>query len=134
MSDEKKHPAEFQPFWAALKQGRIAFPRCRDCGKFHWYPMKRCPHCRSSAIEWQAVSGEGTLYSFTVVRYPFSPEFRDKLPYVVALVEFADAPGVRLITNLIDTPLEDIRIGMTVQPIFPQGDEATPQVPFRAAA
>jgi uncharacterized OB-fold protein len=36
----------------------------------------------------------------------------------VAYVEFDEAPGVRLITNLIDCRLEDTYIGMPVEVIF----------------
>jgi uncharacterized OB-fold protein len=132
-ADDGRPQREFLPFWEGLRAGRISFPKCESCGRFHWYPMKRCPHCKSDRIAWAAVKGDGTLYTFTIVRFPFSPEFRDKLPYVVALVEFPDAPGVRLITELVDVPHEAIRIGMQVKPIPPRADNAYPTVTFTAA-
>lgn len=130
---EKRPQREFLPFWEGLRAGRISFPKCEDCGRLHWYPMKRCPHCKSSRIAWTAVQGEGTLHTFTIVRFPFSPELRDQLPYVVALVEFPDAPGVRLITQLVDVPHEAIRIGMKLKPILTQTNEAQPKALFTAA-
>ena len=124
---------EFLPFWENLRAGRISFPRCEDCGRFHFYPMKLCPHCKSGRIAWRAVQGEGTLYSYTIVRYPFSEEFREQLPYVVALVEFADAPGVRLVTQLVDVPHAKIRIGMRLKPVLTGTNEARPRALFTAA-
>ena len=120
---------EHAGFAEGLKAGRLSFPCCRDCGKFHWYPMPLCPHCRSAAIEWRAVGGRGRVYSFTVVRHAFEEKWRHALPYVVALVEFADAPGVRLITNLIDIDPADVRIGLAVDPVFGGEDK----IVFRSA-
>jgi uncharacterized protein len=109
---------EFSGFFENARQHRLAFPCCRSCGKFHWYPMPRCPHCRGSDVEWRKVSGRGTLFSFTRVMHAFDKSRADALPYVVALVEFADAPGVRLITNIIDSPHDELRIGQSVAPVF----------------
>jgi uncharacterized OB-fold protein len=122
---------EFAPYWTSLRSGRLAFPWCNDCGRHHWYPMQRCPHCGSAAIEWSQVSGEGTLYSWTVVRHAFSPDYRDKVPYTVALVEFPDAPGVRLVTQLLHDAVE-LRCEMPVTPVFESVASDRPLVFFRA--
>lgn len=113
--------AEFRPFFAGLARGQLAFPRCADCGRFHWYPMQLCPFCRGASIAWEAVSGVGRVFSWTVVRHDFDPAFR--APYIVALLEFADAPGVRLITNLVEIEVEDLAIGMAVAAVFPTAGE-----------
>ena len=52
------------------------------------------------------------------------------LPYVVALVEFADAPGVRLVTNIVDSQQEGLRIGQPVEPVF-RLEDGRPIVEFR---
>jgi uncharacterized OB-fold protein len=118
---------EHAGFRSGLENGQLCFPRCSDCGRFHWYPMTLCPHCRSSRIEWQAVAGRGHVYSFTVVRHAFDEEWRSALPYVVALIEFEDAPGVRLISNLVGIAPEAVRIGLSVVAQF----EAKKRVVFR---
>jgi uncharacterized OB-fold protein len=82
--------------------------------------MKACPHCRSRAISWQRIDGTGSLYSWTIVRHAFDPAYRDRLPYIVALVEFPDAVGVRLIANL-DADPNALAIGMAVKPRFADG-------------
>jgi len=108
----------YRPFWEETKEGRLAFPRCADCGKFHWYPMRLCPGCRSERIEWAPVAGRGRIFTWTVVRYPFLQEFQSRLPYIVALVEFPDAPGVRLVTNIIEASPEETTIDALVEVVF----------------
>jgi len=126
-----QHPPEFDGFFSALDRQALAFPRCTDCDRFHWYPMKRCPHCGSEAVGWHEVEGTGEVFSWTAVRHAFDPAYADRLPYIVALVEFADAPGVRLVTNIAADPGQ-LRIGMKVRPAFGQG--TTPgTIAFRLA-
>src|SRR5262245_35173924 len=108
---------EFAGFFENARAGHLAFSWCRACEKFHWYPMPRCPHCRTNAIEWRRVSGMAEVFSFTQVMHPFDATRADTLPYVVALVTFADAPGVRLITNIIDGGGDTLRIGQPVVPV-----------------
>lgn len=123
----------FEGFFDAAKTGRLTFPRCQSCGERHWYPMKRCPHCRSNDVEWAEVQGRGELYSWTVVRYPFDEKLANALPYIVALVEFADAPGIRFVTNLVDYDEDRLKIGMALDPVFPAPDAVDPVVCFRPA-
>lgn len=125
-------PPEFDGFRANASLGRLAFPCCRVCDRFHWYPMPRCPHCRSSEIAWKAVDGRGQVFSYTAVRHAFDKSRRDRLPYIVALITFADAPGVRLITNIVGADAGEIAIGDAVDPVF-QEDASAPPVVFRLA-
>jgi uncharacterized OB-fold protein len=127
-------PPEFLPHFDGLARGRIELPHCTDCKRFHWYPMPHCPHCQSRAIEWKAVAGDARLYSWTVVRHAFHPSLRDELPYVVALVTFDDAPGIRLVTNLAqELALDDIHCGMALHPVFDNPTDALPKVKFCSA-
>ena len=114
------HPlnAEFAGFFGNARRSVLSFPRCGACTRFHWYPMPLCPHCQSADVRWQPVSGRGELFSFTSVQHAFDPGRKDRLPYTVGLVAFADAPGVQFITNIIDMPAEDLQIGMPVEPVF----------------
>jgi uncharacterized protein len=130
MTDNELLP-EFVGFFANARQGRLCFPHCRACSRFHWYPMPRCPHCQSADWRWQQVSGAGEIYSFTKVRHAFDRSRRDQLPYAVALVTFANAPGVRLITNIVGADASDLRIGEPVEPVFPAPDDAINRVLFR---
>lgn len=132
MSDSRDLP-EHAGFAVHLRQGRLSFPFCTTCDRFHWYPKPLCPHCRSAAIEWRAIAGPGEIFSYTVVRHAFDETWKSELPYVVALVTFADAPGVRLVTNVVDVVPDLVGIGAAVEPIFPDADDAETRVQFRLA-
>ena len=61
-------------------------------------------------------SGRATVAAFTINRQPWVPGFEP--PYVVAMVELADEPDVRLITNIVDVAPEGVRIGLEVEVFF----------------
>jgi uncharacterized OB-fold protein len=109
---------EYQPFWEGTRKGILQFPCCSSCNKFHWYPMVRCPYCRSQEIKWVQSKGKGKIFSWSIVRYPFFPPVKESLPFNVALVELDDVPGVRLVTNIIDCEPDKLRIGLPVEVIF----------------
>ena len=119
---DKAAPAmapEFLPFFVALDARVLRFPRCDHCGRFHWYPMKQCPHCGGKAITWTDIAGRGRVFTWTEVRHAFDPGFCLPPPYIVALVEFSDAPGVRLVANLELATADQVRIGLEVEATFP---------------
>lgn len=120
---------EFVGFFDNARRGVLSFPRCGACARFHWYPMPRCPHCRSADVRWQAVSGRGELFSFTSVKHAFDPKRADSLPYTVGLVTFVDAPSVQFVTNIADVPAEALTIGMPVEAVFDQVEDG--RVMFR---
>jgi len=110
------HPdADSARFWAATLAGRLELPRCRSCGQLVWYPRRRCPGCHGDDLDWEVLSGLGTVYASTVVhRAPES--FAGPVPYVVALVDLDE--GARLMTNIVDCPPETVAIGMRVGVTF----------------
>ena len=105
-------------FWQYARKEELRFPHCRKCGKFHWYPQILCPHCQSDDIEWAKVGGQGKVFTWTTVRHPFLEEFKQRVPFILALVEFDDAPEVRFTTDIIECDPDDISIGMPVEPVF----------------
>ncbi len=111
------------PFWAAAREGRLAIPRCEDCGRYHFYPRVLCPHCHSDRVAFHDVSGEGCIYSFTVHHRAAGPAFESDLPYVVALVDLDE--GVRMLTNIVPGPIERVKIGARVRVRF---DHATDEI------
>ena len=112
------------PYWAAAHENRLVMPRCRDCGRFHFYPRTLCPYCSSAQLEWADCSGEGVVYSFTVIHRAPSPAFAAAVPYVVAAVKVAEGP--HLMTNITGCPADAVRIGMPVRVAFQKvSDEIT---------
>jgi len=126
------HHPDFAPHHADLAAGRLSFPFCQDCRRFHWYPMPRCPHCQSRELEWRAVPSQGALYSWTEIHHAFDARYSGPLPYIVALIEFADAPGVRLVSNLVATRTSALAVGMAVEADFTGVVEGDGQLVFRS--
>ena len=65
-------------------------------------------------MQWKISKGQGTIYSFSVVRLSYHPFFRSKVPYAVAYVDLDEGP--RFLTNVtgVDDPLTDVHIGQRV--------------------
>lgn len=118
-------------FWEGTRQGEIRFPKCNNCNQFHWYPAVLCPFCHSSDIEWQALTSQPRLYTWTFVQWnlaqtSYKDLFETQGPYIAALVEFDEAPGLYLPTNLFDCQPEEVHIGMPLEVIFQKvNDEIT---------
>jgi uncharacterized OB-fold protein len=74
-----------------------------------------CPSCSSRAVAPEAVTGRGTVLTFTVNHQPWGIL---EPPYVIAIVELAEQPGLRLTTNLVGIAPDEVRSGMLVQVRF----------------
>jgi uncharacterized OB-fold protein len=108
--------AETKPFWDAAAEGKLLYQHCTACGHDYHYPRARCPRCWSDRVEWREASGKGTIYTYTIVRENPVPPFRDRVPYPVAIVELAEGP--RMMSAIVDTPLDTLHIGMPVEVVF----------------
>jgi len=67
------------------------------------------------------VSGNGTVFTFTVNLQPFHPEVPP--PYVVAIVELDDQSDVRLPTNIVNCDPETLQCGTAVRVLFERYDQ-----------
>lgn len=105
-----------QAFWEAAREGRLVIQQCRDCGKFVFYPSVICEECLSDRLEWQEVSGRGTVESYSTVYRPFTKEFAEDVPYTVALVRLEE--GLMMLTWLTGVEPDAAEIGMQVEVTF----------------
>ena len=114
---------EMRPWWEALQRHELYLQKCRDCGDLRFHPRALCPSCLSSRTEWVAARGTGKIYTFTVTNQNQAAGFRETLPYVMAWVELDE--GVKLLSNIVDCPPQEVKIGMPVEALF---EDATPEV------
>jgi uncharacterized OB-fold protein len=112
-----------RPFWEAARQRRLALQRCRGCGAHRFPARDLCSRCLSRDVEWVTVSGRGSIFSWAVMHQVYHPGFADQVPYAVVVVELAE--GVRLVSNLLDCSVDEIRAGLPVEVVF---DDVTPDV------
>jgi uncharacterized OB-fold protein len=89
-------------FQRALAEGRLEIPRCDACGRVHFHPRVVCPYCGSTRLSWSPADGTGVIYSATVNR----AREGDRSVVLVDLVE-----GVRMMSTVVDTPPDAVRIG-----------------------
>jgi uncharacterized protein len=114
---------ESKPFWDAAAEGRFLIKRCQACGEVHWYPRTICPLCHSDRTVWEESPGEGTIYTFSVMRR--SPTG----PYAIGYVTLDEGPA--MMTNFVDIGPDALEIGMRVKVKF-QPTEGGPPVPVFA--
>src|SRR6266403_1815500 len=107
---------ETEHFWRACHGGRLEITRCHACGWYIHPPRPVCPRCQSRELGWEAVSGRGTLASFTVNHQRWIPDM--DVPYVIGLVELVEQAGLRLTTNIVGCPQDTVRVGMPVRVSF----------------
>lgn len=125
------YPEEL-PFWEAARERKLKLQRCSSCGKA-WYPIgPACPYCFSTKFEWQLMSGRGTLHNYVIYHKAWTPWFEKRVPYAVVQVQLEEGP--RLTANLLDCPIEKIRIGMPVAAAFEDITGEITLVQFRPAA
>jgi uncharacterized OB-fold protein len=113
-----------KPFWDATKRRELVLQKCPGCGYVRHPAASLCPECLAENNEWAPMSGRGEVWSFGIYHQVYNPAFRDDVPYNVALVRLDEGPI--LISNIVNTPKEDIHIGMKVKVAFDEvTDEAT---------
>jgi len=86
-------------FWQGGADGQLRLLRCQSCGTY-LHPL----------------SGRGAVYAYTINHYPWVPDMEP--PYVVAEVELVEQEGLRLMTNIVECPLDRVRTGMEVEVVF----------------
>ncbi|MBS1868432.1 MAG: OB-fold domain-containing protein [Actinobacteria bacterium] len=115
---------EDRPYWESLKRHAMEIQRCSECGEYTFLPKPLCPNCLADALVWTRVSGRGTVWGTTTQSHPPLPSFSaEDMPFNISLVELAE--GVRVCTNVIGCPVEDVRIGMEVEVVY---DDVTDDV------
>lgn len=107
-------------FWTGGADGALRFLRCGACRYWIHPPAPLCPVCLGRDVAPEAVGGRARVATYTVNHQRWIPGFEP--PYVVAIVELEEQPGLRLTTNLVGCDPESVRIGMPVRVVFEERD------------
>jgi uncharacterized protein len=107
---------ETQAFWDAAQERRLVMPKCSNCGAYRFPPSVACHVCESEDVAWVDVSGRGKVFSFVVYRRAYRSAFKDRLPYVLAIIELEEGP--RIPSNVVGVPVDDIVCEMPVTVVF----------------
>ncbi len=112
-------------YWDFVAKRELRFQQCSGCSAFRFPPLTGCRECGATEVEWVAVAGRGRVFSYTIVHHPAIPDVQEEVPYPVVVVEFDDAPGVRLISNVLDVEFDEVEVGMELDLVW---DEPSPGV------
>ena len=88
--------------------------------KYQFWPRANSVRTGRRNLQWKPTSGKGELYSFTITHVA-TPGFEDKTPYAVGLIELDE--GVRIIGNLLNVAIEDVKIGMRMKVAWEKIDD-----------
>ncbi len=120
-----------EPFWSATRKHELWVQRCKRCERSQFPPEISCTHCGAepSAVEWVRASGRARLYSWTIAHPPLLPYFAERAPWPVVAVDLEE--GVRMVSRLVDVPVEEYAIDMKLQVDFDDVDKEISLVVFR---
>ncbi len=107
---------ENQHFWHGGAEGELRLLRCQPCRTWIHPPSPICPSCLSRELAVEAVSGRARVLTYTINHQPWFPGFDP--PYVIAIVELVEQPGLRLTTNIVGCPVESVRVDLPVRVCF----------------
>lgn len=91
---------------------RLEAGKCASCGKIY-YPPRRVCVCGGREFAQIPLPWEGKLVTYTIIRVGPS-DFTDEVPYALGIVEL-DGGSSRLMAQIVDVPLEEIKTGMPVR-------------------
>ena len=103
-------------YWQGGRDGELRLQRCRDCGYYVHPPGVICPQCWSKDLAIEAVSGRAEVLTFSVNHQQWMPGL--DVPFVLAIVRLVEQDDLRITTNVVNCPPEEVRIGMPVQVLF----------------
>ena len=114
---------------------RLIGSACRTCGTVTFPAQASCPRCTGVDVESRPLARRGTLWSWTVQRFPPKEPYRGDVdafrPYAVGYVELPD--GVLVESRLIVDDHGSLRIGqemeLVAEPVF-QDDEGRELVTY----
>lgn len=106
-------------FWTGGRDGRLLITRCERCHLWVSPPAGDCPEC-GGRLRPQPVSGLGTVFTYTVNHQPFNPAVA--VPYVIAIVELDEQPGLRIAANIVGSQPDSVHVGLPVAVRFERQD------------
>jgi uncharacterized OB-fold protein len=104
-----------EQFWQAAANEKFLLQKCKSCGKLQFFPRVACVECFGE-LDWIESKGTGKSHSFTLVRVPRNPAFKDEVPiyYINVILD----EGVIIESKLVGDSKEKVRTGDRVKAVF----------------
>jgi len=113
-----------QPYWNGAKEGKLVIQRCQGCKSYNHPPVNVCNYCgdRDAELEFEQMSGLGTLYTYYICYDTSVTGFEEKVPYAVILVELEEQADLLLMSNILNYEYdpfgERLTMGMPLEVVF----------------
>jgi uncharacterized OB-fold protein len=119
-----------KPFWDACNEERLVVQHCTQCNRLQHPPRAACPQCGSADnLEWKAMSGRGTIYSYGVVYDTPIVTLQANQPFNLATIQLDDDPAINMLSHLPGAPIDNVPIGAAVTVVFETTPETGQKVP-----
>ncbi len=114
------------PFWQGAANGKFLLQKCKGCGKVQFFPRVACVDCFGE-LSWVEAKGTGKIHSFTLVRVPRNPAFKDEAPvyYINVILD----EGVIIESRLVGDSKEKVKMGDPVKVVFQETRDAAIKLP-----
>lgn len=107
-----------RPFWEGLQRHEFLVPKCQDCGDYNWVPYPACRSCLSEDQEWTTVSGDATVYSYTIVHRGHG-QFNDEAPFPIVMAKLIEGPRACIVLgNTRGIPNDSLEVGMPLTMVY----------------
>ena len=106
-------------FWREIPQRyNLIANKCGSCERVFFPPRESCPYCRRKSIGKMTdlkLSGKGEVVTYSIIHV--APEyFEEQVPYPIAVIKLDEGPQIT--AQIVDCPIEDVKIGMKVDSTF----------------
>lgn len=111
--------SENRAFFDYCAKGEFRLQRGNSSRLLRYPPTTACPWSGDRESTWVPVDGRGVVHSYAEVHHPIQPAFRDKVPYMVLLVDLDTQKG---------EPSEHEALRVTGNLVTAEGDFASPEL------
>tara|TARA_A100001037_G_scaffold245197_1_gene226520 strand:+ start:438 stop:956 length:519 start_codon:yes stop_codon:yes gene_type:complete len=84
---------ENRAFFEYCAKGELRLQKAKSNGLLRYPPTTACPWSGDREFDWVEVEGTGTVHSYGEVHHAIQPAFKDKVPYLILLVDLDTQKG-----------------------------------------
>lgn len=115
-----------QRFWEGAAAGKLLLQKCKSCGKVQFFPRVACVDCFGE-LDWIESKGGGKVHTFTLVRVPRNPAFKEETPiyYINVILD----EGVIMESRLVGDGRDKVKMGDRVKAVFQETHDPKIKLP-----
>jgi uncharacterized OB-fold protein len=104
--------------YRGLLSRQLLVNRCAQCATWIYPHRPMCPRCWSWDVTPTPVSGNGSVFMYTVIQQERDPGAQGGAPTVVAAIELAEQTGLRYLSRIVDCPLDALELDLPVRLVW----------------